>query len=195
MTYPGLAATLAAVEPDGDLEARDLSRTWALAETGDPWDPSSPLHVTVSAVVLHPPTGRVLLRWHDRIGRWLHVGGHADPGEDRPLAVALREAAEETRLADLVPWPSPSAPRLVHVALVAVPASAGQAAHEHADLRYLLATGDPSQARPERASAPLRWLPLAAAVEEAGADNLAVTLRRAAALLGRGRATGGGARK
>ena len=37
--------------------------------------------------------------------RWLQVGGHGDPGETDPLAIALREAREETGLTDLVPWP------------------------------------------------------------------------------------------
>jgi 8-oxo-dGTP pyrophosphatase MutT (NUDIX family) len=41
-------------------------------------------------------------------GGWLQVGGHGDPGEGDPLAIALREAAEETGLSDLVPWPDDS---------------------------------------------------------------------------------------
>jgi 8-oxo-dGTP pyrophosphatase MutT (NUDIX family) len=183
---PGLAETLEAFEPQGEAEARDLGRARALAGSGDPWGRGEPLHVTASALVLHPPTGRVLLRWHDRLQRWLHVGGHADPGEDRPVAIALREAVEETGLADLGPWPVPLSPWLVQVAVVPVPATAEQQAHEHADLRYVLATHAPEQARQERDTTPLRWLSLAAAIEEIGGDNLGVALRRVAGRLGPG---------
>ena len=72
---------------------------------GSPWDRSTPLHVTGSALIVHPASGRVLLRWHARQHVWLQVGGHGDPGEDDPFAVALREAGEETGLSDLVAWP------------------------------------------------------------------------------------------
>jgi len=79
-----------------DVEAQDVGRIRELAAVGDPWARSSPLHVTGSAVVVHPPTRRVLLRWHDRMQRWLHVGGHAGTGETSAFEVALREAWEET---------------------------------------------------------------------------------------------------
>ena len=63
------------------------------------------MHFTASALVVHPDSGRVLLRWHQRMRMWLQVGGHGDPGEGDPLAIALREAREETGLPDLRPWP------------------------------------------------------------------------------------------
>jgi hypothetical protein len=92
--------------PQGDAEAADVARTRELVSgTADPWLRSNPLHVTASAVIVHPETGRVLLRWHQRQQAWLQVGGHGDPGESDPLAVALREAREESGLTDLEPWP------------------------------------------------------------------------------------------
>jgi 8-oxo-dGTP pyrophosphatase MutT (NUDIX family) len=130
--------------------------------------------------VLHPPTQRVLLRWHVRLGRWLQVGGHGDPGERDPLSIALREAAEETGLTDLVPWPDAA---LLHAVVCRVPASAAEPEHEHADLRYLLATGQPEAVRPENEQSPLRWLSLDEARGEAAGNNLSLTIDRAAALL------------
>lgn len=59
--------------------------------------------MTGSALMVHPSSGRVLLRWHERMQRWLQIGGHGDPGESDPLAVALRERREETGLPDLAP--------------------------------------------------------------------------------------------
>ena len=178
---PSLAALLDRYQSDSAPETADVRRVRALAETaGDPWRRDLPLHVTASALIVHPPTSRVLLRWHQRQQGWLQVGGHGDPGETDPLAIALREAAEETGLADLVPWPDA---QLRHVVIVDVPAGKGEPAHEHADLRYFLATKTPEAARAENEDAPLRWLSLAEAHELTSEDNLAETLARVEHLL------------
>ncbi len=173
---------LAGYRPAGQPETADLARIQALlGSVADPWLRASPLHLTASALIVHPATGRVLLRWHDRQQAWLQVGGHGDPGETDPVQIALREAAEETGLPDLRPWPDD---RLVQLAVVQVPAGKGEPAHEHADLRFLLATASPDAAAPEHPTAPLRWLTLAEAYQATTEDNLRATLDRAAELLG-----------
>jgi 8-oxo-dGTP pyrophosphatase MutT (NUDIX family) len=182
-TGTALGEVLDAHTPTPGPEAADMARILAAVAAGDPWSRTQPLHVTGSAIVVHSPTRRVLLRWHDRMGSWLQVGGHADPGETDPLAVARREAEEETGLRDLVPWPDPARPRLVHVVIVPVPASAIEPAHEHADLRYVLSTARPDEVTPETATARLRWLALPEAFDLAVEDNLHATLTRVAALL------------
>ena len=165
----------------GETEAADVERMNRLAAgERDPWSRSLPLHFTASALVLHPETRRVLLRWHVRHGRWLQVGGHGDPGESDPLRIALREAREETGLADLVPWPDAS---LRHAVVCQVPASATEPAHEHADLRYFLATASPEAIAPEDEHSPLRWLSLDAARDLVGGNNLLDTLDRAGVVL------------
>jgi 8-oxo-dGTP pyrophosphatase MutT (NUDIX family) len=162
--------------PHGETETADVERVRALAATvADPWLRSEPLHVTGSAVIVHPATRRVLLRWHKRQQAWLQVGGHGDPGESDPLEVALREGAEETALTDLRPWPDAE---LRHVAVVNVPASASEPAHQHADLRFVLATDDPDAARPESPGAPLRWLSPDEARELTSEPNFRETLSR-----------------
>jgi 8-oxo-dGTP pyrophosphatase MutT (NUDIX family) len=138
------------------------------------------MHVTASALIVHPPTRRVLLRWHDRQKAWLQIGGHADAGEDDPLRVALREGSEETGLTDLYPWPTAE---LQHVVIVPVPANDREPAHRHADLRFVLATQHPHLARPEHASAQLRWLSLDDAASLTSEDNVKETIRRVAMLM------------
>lgn len=175
-----LTAALAGYRPGDDTEAADLRRVRRLlASSPDPWRRDTPLHLTASAVIVHPATGRVLLRWHARQQGWLQVGGHADPGEEDLLAIALREAREETGLDDLTPWPDAA---IVHLVVVPAAASATEPAHEHADLRLVLATGHPETARPENPTAALRWLPISEAAEVTR-PNLRQTLTRVDRLL------------
>src|SRR3954463_9038381 len=148
---------LDAFVPDGEGERADVARIAAALAAGDVWARSTPLHVTGSAIVVHPPTTRGLLRWHERYGIWNHVGGHADDGEDDPWVTALREATEETGLTDLRPWPGPE-PAIVFVEIVPVPAARGEADHEHADVNYVLATDEPDAIADEHDDAELRWL-------------------------------------
>jgi 8-oxo-dGTP pyrophosphatase MutT (NUDIX family) len=176
-----LAGLLSRFVPDGEAEVADVSRVLELlAATADPWPRALPLHVTASALVVHPASDRVLLRWHQRQQAWLHVGGHADPGESDPLAIALREAREETGLTDLVAWPDAE---IQQVAIVSVPASSREPAHEHADVRFFLATRTPDAIQPENPDAPLRWLSFAAAREATTEANMHTALLRAESLL------------
>jgi 8-oxo-dGTP pyrophosphatase MutT (NUDIX family) len=162
--------------PEGEAETADVRRVRALIEaTDEPWRRDLPLHVTASALVAHPATARVLLRWHQRQQAWLQVGGHGDPGESDPLAIATREAQEETGLADLTPWPDDA---IRHVVIVSVPAGKGEPAHEHADLRFFMMTQTPEAVRPESAHAPLRWLSLTEARDLTSEPNLRETLAR-----------------
>jgi 8-oxo-dGTP pyrophosphatase MutT (NUDIX family) len=170
------AEVLADYQAVDDVEVADLAMLRELTvAAGDPWSRSNPLHLTASALIVHPPSARVLLRWHERMNGWLHVGGHGDPGETLPVDVVLREGREESGLTDLRPWPDAE---LRHVVVVSVPASDREAAHRHADLRFVLATGTPEAARPERPTAPLRWLTMPEAFDLVTEDNLRETLSR-----------------
>lgn len=167
--------------PQGEDEMADVARATALAEVCDnPWSRSLPLHLTASALIVHPDSGRVLLRWHGRQQAWLQVGGHGDPGESDPLSIALREAGEETGLADLVAWPDAA---IRQVVIVPVPAAGREPAHEHADLRFVLATQSPESIRAEQPDAPLRWLSLREARDLTSEDNLREMFPRVARLL------------
>ena len=178
-----LGALLADYRPRDPAEARDLTRLRELAGgDGSPWQRARPLHTTASALVVHPPSGRVLLRWHQRQQAWLQVGGHGDPGETDPLAIVAREAEEETGLTDLVPWPDA---KIKQVAIVDVPPGKGEPAHQHADVRFFMATATPDAIRAENVQAQLRWLTLPAARDTTSEPNLRETLARIEPLLTR----------
>jgi 8-oxo-dGTP pyrophosphatase MutT (NUDIX family) len=165
----------------GEIETADVERMrWLARSRPDPWLRTLPLHFTASALVVHPQSRRVLLRWHQRQRMWLQVGGHGDPGESDALRIAMREAREETGLLDLVPWPDAA---IQHAVVCSVPPGKGEPAHEHADVRYFLATADPAVARPESPDAPLRWLTVNEARDLVGANNLSRTLDRLESLL------------
>jgi 8-oxo-dGTP pyrophosphatase MutT (NUDIX family) len=163
-----------------EAEAADVERMRRLAaRAADPWSRSQlPLHLTASALVVHPASRRVLLRWHVKHDRWLQVGGHGDPGESDALQIALREAREESGLTDLVPWPDAS---LQHAAVCYVRPSGSDPEHEHGDLRYFLATDHPDAIAPENPQSPLRWLAIDEARALVGDNNLGETLDRAKA--------------
>jgi 8-oxo-dGTP pyrophosphatase MutT (NUDIX family) len=178
---PDLVTLLDRYRPQGGTETADIQRVRAvMAAAAVPYRRDLPLHVTASALIVHRPTARVLLRWHQRQQAWLQVGGHGDPGETDPLAIVAREAEEETGLPDLTPWPDAD---IKHVVIVNVPPGKGEPAHEHADVRFFMATQTPDAARPESPHAPLRWLSLAAARDLTSEPNLKETLTRIEPLL------------
>jgi 8-oxo-dGTP pyrophosphatase MutT (NUDIX family) len=173
-----LRSLLDGYRPRDDGEARDVDRLRGLVEHGDPWSRDGMLHVTASALVVDPARRRVLLRWHPRMQCWLQVGGHGDPGETDPWAIALREAREETGLDDLAPLTPALERRPVQIVIVPVPAGGEEPAHEHADIRYALATAAPERARAESSAAVVRWLASGEARREVTEPNLRELLER-----------------
>ena len=75
----------------------------------------------------------VQLTQHRKLDRWLQLGGHAD-GEDDVLSVALREAREESGLAEVSPILAGIFVSDVHV----IPARGDEPQHFLYDARWLL---------------------------------------------------------
>lgn len=59
-------------------------------------------HFTASAIILSPRRDKTLMVFHNLYHSWSWTGGHAD-GDPDLLAVAEREAREETGISSLVP--------------------------------------------------------------------------------------------
>ncbi|HIS03448.1 MAG TPA: NUDIX hydrolase [Candidatus Pullichristensenella avicola] len=60
------------------------------------------MHMTASAWIVNARHDRVLMAWHNIYRSWSWLGGHAD-GERDLLAVAVREAREESGLTHVRP--------------------------------------------------------------------------------------------
>lgn len=89
-------------------------------------------HFTGSAWLVSRDGQRVLLTHHRKLQRWLQLGGHADG--DRDLArVALREAQEESGLADLDVEPA-----IFDLDRHRIPARGDEPAHWHYDVRFVV---------------------------------------------------------
>ncbi|QTZ94012.1 NUDIX hydrolase [Streptomyces auratus] len=63
------------------------------------WKPCKEGHLTASALVIDPAGGRVLLTLHRKLKMWLQMGGHCEPADASLAEAALREAREESGIA------------------------------------------------------------------------------------------------
>ncbi|HKQ48720.1 MAG TPA: NUDIX hydrolase [Phycisphaerae bacterium] len=92
-----------------------------------------PGHLTGSAWLLDSAGQRVLLTHHRKLDKWIQLGGHAD-GDPDLLAVALREAQEESGITDI----RPVSEEIFDLDVHDYPATATEGEHEHFDIRFLL---------------------------------------------------------
>ncbi|MBQ8815055.1 MAG: NUDIX hydrolase [Lachnospiraceae bacterium] len=90
--------------PINDQETADLSRMLAFFAHGEtPFHrTNTTAHFTASAWIVNPARTKVLMVYHNIYNSWSWTGGHAD-GEEDLLAVALREAREETGIEHIRP--------------------------------------------------------------------------------------------
>ncbi|ORV93861.1 NUDIX hydrolase [Mycobacterium interjectum] len=120
-------------------------------------------HVTASALVLDHTGARVLLTLHPRLGRWVQLGGHCDEGDPDVVAAALREATEESGVADLR-----INPELAAVHVHPVTCSLGVPTR-HLDLQFVAHAPPGAQIAISDESDDLRWWPADALPE--GTDH------------------------
>ncbi|MGD9530697.1 NUDIX hydrolase [Pseudonocardia sp.] len=113
-----------------------------------------PGHLTASALVLDAGGTWTLLTLHPRVGRWVQLGGHCEPGDATLCAAALREATEESGLTGLEIDPEP-----LHVDVHPVTCSLGVPTR-HLDVRYLVRAPAGAVPRISDESLDLRWWPL-----------------------------------
>ena len=135
-------------------------------------------HFTASSWIVNHGRTKALMAFHNIYKSWAWTGGHAD-GEADLLAVALREAREETGIGDIRPvteciYSLEILPVFAHV-------KRGQvvSAHLHLNLTYLLTADDaqPIRPKPDENSA-VAWLPLDEAADCREEPFMAVVYRK-----------------
>jgi len=99
-----ILSALERYQPWNAQEMQDCAELLRRLRSGEPLTTRDNLsaHLTASAWIVSPDRRQVLLAYHDLYDSWAWLGGHAD-GEADLLAVALREAKEESGLTELRP--------------------------------------------------------------------------------------------
>ena len=186
MNREELLAALAGHAPADEREAESLS--WMrrfVAAPADPFARENPEgHVTASAVVARPDGSAFLVVFHRKLSRWLQPGGHTEETDASAFDAALREAREETGIAE---FEAPLGRAILDVDVHAIPARGGDPAHHHFDVRFLLTTRaetDPDGS--EDPGRPMEWRSFEEALESGIDASLARALAKARQALGSG---------
>lgn len=191
MTLPGYEDTLPGYE-DVTADLRQVLDSWsppdatqerlrqdyaahleahpAAAAKGGP-----PAHFTASCLVVDETGERVLLTLHRKVGRWLQMGGHIEPGDATVAAAALREAVEESGLPPGALRLLPGPVQLDRHAL----GSGFTRCTEHLDLRWVAVAAAGTEPVVSAESLDLAWWPTDAL--PSGPDGIEDSVRELAA--------------
>ncbi|MGI9124232.1 MAG: NUDIX hydrolase [Mycobacterium sp.] len=150
-----------APDPDQD-SVREAVLAFLLARPDGCQRACLPGHITASTLVLDDAGERALLTLHPRLGRWVQLGGHCEDSDPDIVTAALREATEESGIADLS-----LNPRLAAIHVHPVTCSLGLPTR-HMDLQFLATAPARAQAVISDESLDLQWWPLDALPD--GAD-------------------------
>ncbi len=90
-------------------------------------------HITASCWLLNKEKTHALLTHHKKLNAWFQLGGHCD-GESDVLAVALKEAREESGIQYIEPLSADIFDIDIHL----IPANNVTPAHYHYDVRFLM---------------------------------------------------------
>lgn len=109
-------------------------------------------HITASAWLLNKEGTKALLLHHAKLNIWVQPGGHCD-GESDVLAVAIKEAQEESGIRHILPVSSEIFDLDVHI----FPARGHEKEHYHYDVRFLLQVASDEEIVRNHESRDMRW--------------------------------------
>lgn len=117
-----------------------------------------PGHITASALVVDTEAANVLLTLHPKVGRWLQLGGHLEPGDVSVREAAIREVIEECGITRGRIGALPM--RLDrHPVPCGRDANGAPLASEHLDLQFLVVVPEAIDPVISAESDDLRWFP------------------------------------
>ncbi len=111
-----------------------------------------PAHFTGSVMLVSADGSQTLLHHHRKLDKWLPFGGHCD-GDENVLAVAQREALEESGIEGLIL----ASPRPFDLDIHSIPARPSEPEHEHYDVRWMLIAPENATFKISPESIELRW--------------------------------------
>ena len=122
---------------------------------------------------MSPDRSRLLLTHHRKLDKWLQLGGHAD-GDGDLLAVALREAREESGLASVRPLGA----ALFDFDRHRIPARRDEPDHWHFDFRFLIEADPAEPLTISSESRDLAWVELGRATTLNAEESIARMVRK-----------------
>jgi len=114
-------------------------------------------HITGSAWLINKDFTHVFFTHHKKLNRWLQPGGHSD-GDANTLAVAMREASEESGIEDV--FVQPVMDQIFDVDIHTIPARKNEPEHKHYDIRFLLEADMNQPLRISEESNEIAWIPV-----------------------------------
>ena len=118
------------------------------------------MHFTASSMIVNPARTHVLMAYHNIYKSWAWTGGHAD-GDGDLMAVALREAREETGIEHLTPLSeAPVSLEILHV-LSHIRRGKYVPTHLHMNVSFALLGDDQDEikSKPDE-NASVGWIPI-----------------------------------
>lgn len=88
-------------------------------------------HITASCWLVNKDNSKALLMHHAKLNMWVQLGGHCD-GDSDVLAVALKEAQEESGIHDIIPVST----EIFDIDIHLLPAHSKEAGTLHYDVRF-----------------------------------------------------------
>ncbi|HET7535216.1 MAG TPA: NUDIX hydrolase [Candidatus Didemnitutus sp.] len=134
-----------------------------------------PGHLTGSAWVVDAERRRTLLTHHVKLDKWLQLGGHAD-GDGDLLAVALREATEESGLTRL----RPVSAKIFDLDRHLIPARKTDPDHWHYDVRFMIEADAAEPLVVSHESKDLAWVEIARVAQLNPEESMVRMLRKTA---------------
>jgi len=110
-------------------------------------------HITASCWLVNKNNDRALLTHHATLNRWFQLGGHCD-GDSDVLAVAIKEAQEESGITHIVPVST----EIYDIDVHKIPENNREKEHYHYDIRFLLKVTSDETVLVNHESKELRWI-------------------------------------